>query len=80
MLLETGIFDILLIILKGNKISNDFWEKKCYGSINRPTIYSTNYEYEKFVHNKYIKRIFAPKDSMSPSEEYLLKGVYNNTK
>eukprot|EP00828_Plagiopyla_frontata_P043518 TRINITY_DN6810_c0_g1_i1.p1 TRINITY_DN6810_c0_g1~~TRINITY_DN6810_c0_g1_i1.p1 ORF type:complete len:203 (-),score=17.35 TRINITY_DN6810_c0_g1_i1:235-843(-) len=69
---------ITILAETGNKISNDFWERNSQGRLARPNIYSTSYDYEKFIHDKYIKRMFAPRDSIPPSQEFILKGEVSN--
>lgn len=55
----------------GNKVANDFWEYKMPVGYRKPTVSSTQFELEKFVQEKYMKRAFAPPDFIDPVTEFL---------
>lgn len=54
----------------GNKIANSYYENKMTNTSRRPGPNSSMEECRKFVDDKYIKKIWAPRDSEEPVKEY----------
>lgn len=55
----------------GNKIANEYWEFKMPIGYKKPTVSSSQTELEKFVQDKYVKRLFSPPEFVDPVTEYL---------
>lgn len=54
----------------GNKLSNDYWEYKMPKNYRKPTEDSSPNEVEKFVTDKYIRKLFVPDNFKDPVKEY----------
>ena len=55
----------------GNKIANEYFEYKMPTSYRKPNVNSSMSDLERFVHDKYVKRLFSPPDFVDPVTEYL---------
>jgi hypothetical protein len=55
----------------GNKTANEFWEYKMPIGYRKPTVNSGSSELERFVQEKYVKRLYSPPDFVDPVTEYL---------
>ena len=53
-----------------NKIANAYWEFNIPHDYIKPNFDSKNEEILKFVKNKYVHKLFAPKDTKNPLEKY----------
>ena len=68
-----SIFYIALCMID-NEIANDYWEYKLPAGFKRPVESSDPSTLWKFINDKYVKKLFAPKDAIDPVKEY-----YNST-
>lgn len=55
----------------GNKIANEYFEYKMPTSYRKPNVNSSMSDLERFVHDKYVKRLFSPPEFVDPVTEYL---------
>lgn len=55
----------------GNKLANDYFEYKMIKGYRKPDGSSSQLELERFIHDKYVKRIFSPSNYFDPVMEYL---------
>ena len=55
----------------GNKIANEYFEYKMPTSYRKPNVNSSMQDLERFVHDKYVKRLFSPPEFVDPVTEYL---------
>lgn len=54
----------------GNKLANDYYEYQLPGNFRRIGPNTGPEECARFVRDKYIKKIFAPKDYQTPVQEF----------
>ncbi len=50
----------------GNKIGNEYFESSLQKSFRKPDGNSSQFELEKFIHDKYVKRLYSPNNLMDP--------------
>lgn len=53
-----------------NEIANDYWEYKLPSSVKKPTESSAPEVAWQFIQNKYVKKLYAPKNTLDPVTEY----------
>ncbi len=54
-------------------MANEYWEYKLPAGFKRPTESSDAKLVGQFIRDKYVKRLYAPKDTLDPAAEYLEK-------
>lgn len=65
--LDNWTRDTLNIMEKiGNKIGNEYFESTLQKSYRKPDNNSSQFELEKYIHDKYVKRIYSPSNLMDP--------------
>ena len=70
--LDNWTRDTLNIMDKiGNKIANEYFESSLEKSYRKPDYNSTQFELEKYIHDKYVKRIYSPIKLMDPVSCFL---------
>ncbi len=52
-------------------MANEYWEYKLPAGFRKPSESATNEELGKFINDKYVKRLYVPKNAIDPVHEYL---------
>lgn len=62
---------IEILAATGNKIANDFWEYSLPSYYKKPDVTASMEDVRKSVNEKYIKRLYTPRDQKNPVEEFI---------